>query len=158
MRTVSEPTFKVTELPYGDEPSVSYDNIAGGIFLGECTVHRKTMVFRVGWWDFLTKTERAFKNNDLHWGRVATNYEEEFKCCIVLACDYKLQMLAQIDACHFRLCLFLPCRFWKSLGGWEILHQGGGSHHDGQTMIDTSALRMPSFQLFINFCSRCFRG
>jgi len=27
-RTVSEPTFKVTELPYGDEPSVSYDNIA----------------------------------------------------------------------------------------------------------------------------------
>lgn len=27
-RTISEPTFKVTELPYGDEPSVSYDNIA----------------------------------------------------------------------------------------------------------------------------------
>lgn len=62
--------------------------------------------------------------------------------------------LAQIDACHFRLCLFLPCRFWKRLGGWEILHQGGGSHHDGQTMIDTSALRMPTFELFINFCSR----
>ena len=49
MRTVSEPTFKVTELPYGDEPSVSYDNIAGGISdLGSFLVHRKNMVFRVG--------------------------------------------------------------------------------------------------------------
>ena len=42
VRTVSEPTFKVTELPYGDEPSVSYDNIAGGIFFWGDLVHRKT--------------------------------------------------------------------------------------------------------------------
>ena len=28
-RTISEPTFKVTELPWGDEPTVSYENLAG---------------------------------------------------------------------------------------------------------------------------------
>ncbi|CAK8995872.1 unnamed protein product [Durusdinium trenchii] len=27
-RTISEPTFKVTELPWGDEPTVSYENLA----------------------------------------------------------------------------------------------------------------------------------
>ena len=29
LRTISEPTFKVTELPYGEEPNVSYDTMAG---------------------------------------------------------------------------------------------------------------------------------
>ena len=72
VRTVSEPTFKVTELPYGDEPSVSYDNIAGGkYFLGDLVCREKPMCFAlvVCFWQ---RQKEHSKTTDLHCGWVVT--------------------------------------------------------------------------------------